>query len=313
MSIPDCPANNPLSSPATGALSSSAKFNGSDTSSSPYCPGECDRRDSGDFRTNGDLDFNIPAGEEEADLVEILCSGFPEQMHENSSLVAQMALIMLRFRDNEVASAKERLGNYLAWRKDMFGNLDDHYLHSDPLLRKQLQSGFLHVFIDKAADKPALMYAEMKHHIPRTYSAAQTLKCWHFLIFSAMQQNMNILRSGFIVLQNLDGCGMGNSDSKIPEYISNAVQNVMPIRVIRVIFYKSPRMLKYLFKFVKFVFSRKIQDRMVVTNTQSSLTKKYGVNPELMPVGIGGTLVVPSFTADGGLESSPLLGGDVHV
>jgi hypothetical protein len=312
----DSPATSPVAvgkgSSSTWGDSSSAWGDSSEPLSPPYSPQERRQRNSGEFSQNFDLDFNAGAREEEAGLVELLCSGFPEYMEENPSLVSFMALVMLRFRDNDMASAKERLGNYLKWRKEMFGNLDEHYLHNDPVLRQQLSSGFLHVFVDKNMHKPALMYAAMKLHIPRTYSAAQTMKCWHFLIFASLRQNLNILRSGFIVLQNLEGCGLGNSDSKIPEHINHAVQNVMPIRVLRVIFYKSPIVLNYLFKFVKFVFSRKIRDRMVVTTNEGSLTKKYGVNPELLPVELGGEMVVP--TVDNGLlEGSPLLGADVYV
>lgn len=316
MFIPDSnsPAQSPTAPDGASSPSSTTVFSNSTPvgASLPYNPTEHAFRDSGDFTMNGDLDFNSELREEEAVMVDALCSGFPAQMQENPSLVSLLALIMLRFRDNDLASAKERLGNYLVWRAEMFGNLNDHYLHDDPVMREQLRSGFLHVFVDPEPNKPALMYAEMKRHIPKTYTAEQTLKCWHYLIFNGIRQNMNIIRSGFIVLQNLEGCGMGNSDSKIPEHISQAVQNVMPIRVLRVIFYKSPTMLKYLFKFVKFIFSTKIQDRMVVTSTEKSLTEKYGINPLLLPVDLGGKMIVP--TVDNGrLESSHHFTPGVYV
>jgi hypothetical protein len=223
--------------------------------------------------------------------IEEILSNFPEEMKENSRMVRAMAEICLIFRREEVDQASKALGNYLEWRKELFGSLDDHCLVRDEKLRAQLQCNFLHMSPMRLNNGEGLVYISMKDHDPSIYTTNDTIKCMHYFLITAMMQDPTLAESGFVIVNNMADVELHHLDMHFPGAIASAVGHAIPIRVATVVIVDPPILLRFIVPIVKSVLPAKLCDRLHVVTDLEILSDLISANSQVcLPVELGGTV-----------------------
>ena len=112
----------------------------------------------------------------------------PEAVRENEELVDFMVLACLRFRRYDMATAEERVLNYLRWRRDTFGDLAPHTLNTDPRLRERVQQQFLGVLPQRVTSGEAVLLVQLRFLEPHKYTPLESLKAWHWWVMQTLRQ-----------------------------------------------------------------------------------------------------------------------------
>jgi hypothetical protein len=229
---------------------------------------------------------------DEAAMIEELVEAFPLECEENRSLVVFAAAIMLKYRKHNIARAKERLGNYLNWRRSMFGDLCCHLVETDEALGELLSTCVMQTIPPLGGTQGAVtLYIQMKVHDSSKYTALQVVKCMHYLIMGAIRRDINVAHHGFAVICNLSDAELKNFDLDIGRYVAMAVRDVLPLRVVSAVIYNAPMMLHYLVGIVTLFFPTKLQERIcsLATGEEEELLGDLKFPASVIPQCLGGT------------------------
>jgi len=220
-----------------------------------------------------------------------ILSTFSDELMENPMLVTKMAEICLSFRHENVDMAIVSLRSYIAWRKNLLGNLDEQCITQDKKLNSQLASGFLHLSPMRLSNGEALLYIDMKHHHPTEYSTNDTIKCLHFFIISAMILNPSLAESGFVIVMNMVGVEMKNVDMNFPNAIAGTVGKSIPIRLVTLVIIAPPMLIRCTIPVFKAVLPAKLVSRLHVVNDLEKLPELISATAQVcLPVELGGTV-----------------------
>lgn len=189
-----------------------------------------------------------------------------------------------------VASASERLHNYLSWRTRLFGDLRPQSIDSCPALKLQLESMFIRLLPDPLPTGEAVLYLELCRHEPSLYTAEQTVQTWHYLILSSIQKFPHLSVAGFVIIGNMTDASYANMDLGVPEAIASAVHNIMPVRVVNFFIINPSFVMKMVVPVVKLILSSKIGQRIHIVSDISALYDVHGLDPLYFPEAIGGSV-----------------------
>lgn len=224
-------------------------------------------------------------------LKEELCGQHPEALAENAELVNFMAEACLRYRNFDVATASERLKNYIEWRRELFGNLAEQTLENDPTLVELIKTRFFQISPVKLANGATLGYLQLKYNDASKFKAQDVVRCWHYVVLSAIKREPELAQHGFVIINNMNGVGMYNIDLEIPKTIGSAVNKCMPLRLQGAIMYQPPFMLRFVIPVIKMILSEKMSGRLHVVTSEESLHQDHvGLeNLASLPEEVGGT------------------------
>lgn len=214
---------------------------------------------------------------------------YSDAYNENPSLLEFLSLIFLKYSKNNLQNASQRLGKYLEWRRNVFGNLNDQTLENNSLLQQQLQSSFL-MILPFSINNKRILYVELKKHNTSLYSTNDTLKTWHYVIMSELKKNPLLAYHGFYVTGNLTNISYSNLDINIPHAIIHAVSGCMPIRINQFFIINPPYIAQFFLPIIKMLLSTKLSQRLNIIHDYSHLTEHYDIPPTYLPEAIGGTI-----------------------
>jgi hypothetical protein len=223
-------------------------------------------------------------------LITQLCESHSIAHQENPELIKFLALIFLKFRKNDFHSANERLGHYITWRRQIFGNLSEQSLENNEHLRNQIQSLFLTVLPNSMPNGEGILYLELRRHNTSIYSAEDTLKTWHYLIMRALRKDPELAKSGFYVTGNLTNISYYNLDIQIPHAVTHAVSDCMPIRVVNFFLVNPPYIAQIILPVIRMLLSSKLSQRLNIVTNYSHFQELYNMPPTCLPEAIGGTI-----------------------
>ena len=238
----------------------------------------------------GDASSAEGVGSDVEYLVNDLCFKFPDEFEENQRLVRFIAATCLNFRNGDVESAKERMGNYLMWRKKLFGNLKDQSCSTNEKLKAQVSSFFIQVSPKRLPGGEALVYLTMMKHDPSSFSADETVCCVHFMIMNAIKQDPTLAQKGFVLVNNMAGVGLFNLDIAVPKALASAMNKSLPMRVCNMVVVSPPFVVRYMIPVVKAIVSSKMGNRIHVMDQPSDLQGHLNLSADYLPVAVGGTV-----------------------
>ena len=227
---------------------------------------------------------------EEVVLVDELCAFHAEEMRENPRLVKFVAECCLRNRHHDMPSASKRLGKYLAWRKESFGDLNDHSIQND-LLQSQISGGYMSILSEKLPDGTTLLFVRQRCHEPSYFDAKQTLHYYHYMIMSSLMRDPSLARNGFVIVNNFAGAGLANTDISASSAIAIATSKCMPVRVVNMVAVNAPWVLNLLVPIMRSLLSTKLGMRFNTSNT-ADLPNILSVPVSHLPVELGGEVTV---------------------
>jgi len=237
---------------------------------------------------------------EEAALIEEISANFPDELQENSRLVKFMAACSLRNRYYDMESSLKRLGKYLQWRKQTFGDYKDQTIEDNKLLSEQVRAGLVYVSPTHMPSGAALVFIRMRHHDPKEFDHHATLRYWHYMIMTSLIKDPTLAVRGFVFVNNSEGASMANTDIQVPRVISSALTKCMPIRVNSVNLVNPPWVFRLIIPVFKALFPAKLAERINVTLDVNELPTMLSVPQEVLPTELGGQVEVDSH--DGLLE-----------
>lgn len=229
---------------------------------------------------------------EEGRLAQELIDAFPTAVEENARMVRFMALCCLRNRGYDMASARKRLGKYLEWRKETFGNLLDQTVEDNETLRSQIHSGMVYICPDRTPEGAAIMFVRMRRHDPSTYDSLATVRCWHYMVLTALMQDPGLASNGFLIVNNFEGATTANLDISVPRAISSALNKCMPIRVVSINAVNPPWILRMVIPVVKSLLSAKLAERLNVVLDHAELPGLLSIPQEILPTELDGEVDV---------------------
>lgn len=230
--------------------------------------------------------------DEEEEMINILCKNYEEATQENPSLMRFLALIFLKFRNYDLSSANERLGNYLNWRRQLFHSLSDQTLESDHNLhlKPQIESLFLTILPTYTTTGEAIVYLELQKHNKELYSTEDTIKTWHYHIMCALKKDPDLASRGFYMTGNMTNISYSNLDIQIPHAIVQALSNCMPVRISQFFIINPPYIAQLIIPVVKMLLSTKLSQRMNIITDISSLQQDFQIPSVCLPEALGGTI-----------------------
>jgi hypothetical protein len=224
----------------------------------------------------------------EQQMVDDLVACFPIEATENVRLVKFMSLIMLKYREYDMESAKERLTNYLIWRKELFGDLSDHSLESDKMIGEMLETCFLQTIMPPTGAGPVILYGQAKRHNKNKYTPMHVVKVWHYMIMCALQRDNEIAGHGFIVISNLTEVGYNNMDRGIGQILRPATKNVMPMRIKFAVLFNPSFLVHSAVSLMVLFLSTKMQGRIKSFSDETLFKTDLKIDPAVLPKQIGG-------------------------
>jgi hypothetical protein len=236
-----------------------------------------------------DISINSP---EEDSLVKTLLSAFPEAVAENERMVRFMAQCCLRNRSYDILSAQKRLEKYLGWRKEIFGNWADQTASGNEQLCTQILTGMVSVCPAKTPSGAGILFVRMRLHDPVTFDAHATVRCWHYIVMSAITQDPTLARTGFVVINNFEGATLSNLDISVPRAISSALSKCLPVRIESLSAVNPPWVLRMVIPIVKSVLSAKLGERLQVVFEHAELPELLSIPKEILPVELDGEVDV---------------------
>lgn len=239
----------------------------------------------------------ISMGSQEEDvLTNQLVAEFSEAVGENVRMVRFMAQCCLRNRNYDMESARKRLGNYLAWRKETFGDLSDQSVEKDENLHAQIMTGMMYICPTRLSTGSGVLFARMRIHDPTKYNAHATIKFWHYIVLSALTLYPTLASAGFTLVNNFEGASMANLDIGVPRAISSALNKCMPIRMNSLNMVNPPWVIRMVVPMVKSIISAKLAQRLNVVLDAAELPGLLGIDQKDLPIELGGELDVDSPT-----------------
>ena len=221
-------------------------------------------------------------------IAEIL-SNFEDELQENPRMVKAMAEISLDYKRGDVTAATKSLHNYLDWRLKTFGHLEDQCVAEDEKLEDQLACNFLHVSPTRMSTGAAVVYISMKHHDPSVFSTADTIKCMHYLLITAMMEEPALGEKGFVLVNNMVDVELHHLDMHFPVAIASAVGRSIPIRVSSVVMVDPPFLIRFIIPVLKSVLPAKLSERLhVVTDHETLPEVVHATEQADLPVELGG-------------------------
>lgn len=200
-----------------------------------------------------------------------------------------MALVMLKYRNFDMETAKERLSNYLVWRRELFGDLSDHSLESDEMIGEMLNTCFLQTLMPPTGNGPVILYGQGKRHNSSKYTPMHVVKVWHYMIMCALKRDIEIAKHGFIVISNLSDVGYGNMDRGIGKLLRPATKNVMPMRIVYAVLFNPSFIVHSGVSLMVLFLSSKMQGRIKSFSDQSLFQSDLKIDSSRLPVQLGGT------------------------
>lgn len=225
------------------------------------------------------------------DPVSELCNRFEDAKMENSELLQFLALIFLKFRNYDVDAAQERLENYLKWRVTLFGNLRNQTIENNEQLENQIQTCFVQVLPHYMESGVGCLYLRLDRHNPSQFDADDTIRCWHFVLMSALRKNPELAIHGFLIFNDMGNVGLRNLDMSIPDRISSAISKCMPIRVANMFIFHPPYILSFGISILKLLLSQKLGQRLHVVHDIESFINEFHIPIEVLPLSLDGTCV----------------------
>jgi len=245
---------------------------------------------------NSGIEIGSP---EETALIEEISAKFPDELRENEKLVKFMAACSLRNRYYDTESSLKRLGKYLQWRKQTFGDYKDQTIEDNQLLREQVGAGLIYLSPTHMPNGAALVFIRMRHHNPKEFDHHATLRYWHYMILCSLIKDPSLAVHGFVFVNNSEGATMANTDIQVPRVISSALTKCMPIRVNSVNLVNPPWFFRLIIPVFKALFPAKLAERINVAQIDE-LPALLSVPQEVLPTELGGQVEVDSH--DGLLE-----------
>lgn len=217
-----------------------------------------------------------------------LIDQFQVDFQENPRLLSVMAQICLNYRQNDVERAAERLGNYISWRRKVFGNLRDIRLREETKLREQLQTTFLQLSPARLTDGVGMICLSMKMHDPSTYSANDTMKCMHFFLITAMMEDPVLASCGFVFVNNTADAGRNNLDLNLPSVLVSSIIRCLPYRVNKILLVNPPWIIRFFLPIIQTVLPAKLLTRLHVGPPMDKIAEIVGAQE--LPTTLGGTV-----------------------
>lgn len=219
--------------------------------------------------------------------VEEICQHFKSERIENEELILFMALQILKFENYNILLSIERLRKYIKWRKKLFGNLNNHSLDDDLILKRQIETCFVQFHSQRCENGEMFMYIELAKHDPNQFNAFQTVKCCHYMILSALKADPDLCHIGCIVLINVSNVRLVNVDLKVPSLIASVI-DCMPLKLINGIVFNPPHAVKYLIPIVMMIVPTILKPKIHIIYDISELTNLNINISHLLPIKFGG-------------------------
>ena len=225
------------------------------------------------------LNSDIEVGSDiEKELCDVIIDALPESVGEamEEQLFRNIAMACLRFRRYDVASASERLRNYVLWRSNIVG-LEEQDLGSDEALRRQVRTGFIRVLPGRC-DGRAIMVLRLKHHNPTECDALLAVKAWHYVIMDCVLNDPGVQKNGIIMISDLEGAAFSNMDVEIPRTLIRAIAKNLPLRLFAVAVVRPFLIMNIILPIMKLLMSAKMASRIHNLGTDIAALQKPPLN-----------------------------------
>ena len=220
-------------------------------------------------------------------LLDELYQKYPHEMVENPRLMRFVGECFLHNQRDNKFEANKRIRKYLIWRRESFGDLEDHSLGEDQQLKSQILTGYMSILPKRLPDGSAIIFSRQRLHQPSLYSAKQTIQYMHFMLMTAIEKDPSLATCGVILLNNFAGAEPCNADVNTSMAILNAFKNFLPVRVGNIIGVNPPLVRRFLFPLVSAFVSG-----IMIAPTSAHLQNILSVPISYLPTELGGEVEV---------------------
>ena len=168
-------------------------------------------------------------------LLDDLYQKYPNEMVENPRLMKFAAECFLHNQKEDKFMTNKRLRAYLVWRRESFGDLDDHTMDSNILMAKQIACGYMSILPQRLPDGTAVVFMRQRFHQPLVFNTKQTLQYFHFMLMTAIIKDPTLASCGVVIINNYASSEPANSDTNTTMAVLNALKNFLPVRLVNMI------------------------------------------------------------------------------
>ncbi|KAK3247829.1 hypothetical protein CYMTET_42687 [Cymbomonas tetramitiformis] len=246
------------------------------------------------YEVDGEMDFELesPSGQErlealKASVMEHMRLAYPTDK-QYPELVNFICSCALRFRNGDMATAADRVQNYLDWRRRVIGSFEVQELsdENDNLL-SVLNSNVLNIIEDVDSEGRCALVFRLRNLDPSKVPPLHILKAWHYLIMYALQ-SPSVQTHGIYVIGDMGEAAFSNVDTRITKALYNAISKNVPLRLHRVAIYRPFTLIYVMFPVVRIFFPAKLQKRIKIIGNDPQLLGKY-LDMSKLPADLGGT------------------------
>lgn len=240
-----------------------------------------------DLNHDDDAHFDIDSEEGQKRVAILKDQLDPGLVEQNPALIDFLCYACLNFRNGDLETAAERVNNYLVWRVNMFGSLQDMNLNDDVELRTIIDRNIFNLVKNIDREGRAAMCVRIRNMDPSIITPKMALKAWHFTIMLALKDKV-VQKKGIFIISDMMGASFGNLDSRIPKAVMGAISRAVPVRVFKVLICR-PLWITYIaLPVVKMFISTKLAERINIAGDPSNLST-YGVDMTVLPTNLKGS------------------------
>ena len=220
-------------------------------------------------------------------LLEDLYQTYPNEMVENPRLMKFVGECFLNNQRNNKFETNKRLRKYLIWRRESFGDLDDHSLENNPVLRDQILTGYMSILPQRLPDGTAVVFIRQRFHHPELYNTKQTLQFFHFMLMAAIMKDPTLASCNMVIVNNFAGAEQCNADTNTSMAILNALKSFLPVRLVHMVAVNPPMMMRFIFPIISAFISG-----IEIAPTSAHLQNILSAPLSSLPTELGGEVVL---------------------
>ena len=195
----------------------------------------------------------------------------------------------LCFRNGHLPSAATRVQNYLQWRLNFIGSLEEQSLMDDPDLYNFLNSNTLNIIPHADTEgKRAVLLLRLRFLDPTKTAPIIMLRAFHYLVMRVLKEFPEVQTNGLIFINDMDGASFGNMDTRIPKSIMAAISKNLPLRLHKALIVRPIWLLGLLFPIAKLFLSAKMQSRVQNIGGYPAALENHGINMNKLPIELSG-------------------------
>ena len=235
------------------------------------------------------VEFDIESDDGKKRLQDLKASVSKEVQEKYPELTNFICTACLRFRNGDLPSAAARVQNYLQWRLNFVGSLEEQSLVTDPELFKFLNSNVLNII--PCADKEgkcAVLFLRLRFLDPTEIAPIIMLRAFHYLVMRTLKQYPEVQKNGLIFINDMNGASFGNLDTRIPKAIMGAISKNLPLRLHKGLIVRPIWILSLLLPIAKLFMSSKMQSRIHNVGGYPAALDTYGIDMNKLPEELAG-------------------------